>query len=70
MIDRVGPLIAMTNWLQGLALPIVDGCYDIVELAIRLGSIDPDPSAKRRLLVELNYWRFMANIILNFKRSN
>ena len=37
---------------------------DIVELAVNMGSIDPEPSDKVIERVEQGYWDFMANIIL------
>ena len=66
-IKRVGKFKAMSEWLSGLALPI-EYCYDdIVELAIKMGSIDKNPSDKLRSKVEQNYFDFMANIILEFQ---
>ena len=39
---------------------------DIVPLAIKMGSIDENPSEKLQARVIDNYWSFMANIILSF----
>ena len=67
MIERVGKQKAMEEWLRGLALNIE--WYDdaIVDLAIKMGSIDPNPSNKLRSKVEQNYWLFMATIIMSFE---
>jgi len=70
-IEQAGKRQAMTDWLQGLAIPFA--CYngDIIDLAIRFGSIDPDPSPKQIYRVLENYWSFMANIILGMEgRAN
>jgi len=66
-IERVGKFKAMSEWLSGLALPIEYYYDDIVELAIKMGSIDKNPSDKLRSKVEQNYFDFMANIILEFQ---
>lgn len=66
-VDRVGKLKAMTDWLQGLALNIEYWDDEIVPLAIKMGSIDPNPSDKLKTKVIENYWSFMANIILGFE---
>ena len=66
-IDRVGKQKAMTDWLQGLALNIEYWNSEIVPLAIKMGSIDENPSEKLQAKVIKNYWSFMANIILWFE---
>ena len=66
-IDRVGKHRAMSEWLSGLALNIESYYSDIVNLAIKMGSIDPNPSDQLRSKVEQNYWLFMANIIMSFE---
>ena len=43
---------------------------DIVELAIKMGSINPNPSDNLRNKVEQNYWDFMANIILDIEKDS
>ena len=63
-IERVGKFKAMTEWLQGLALNIEYMNVAIVPLAIKMGSIDPNPSEKLQAKVIENYWAFMANVIL------
>ena len=67
MIERVGKQKAMEEWLRGLALNIE--WYDdaIVDLAIKMGSIYPNPSDKLRSKIEQNYWLFMATIIMSFE---
>jgi len=66
-IERVGKHQAMIEWLQGLALDIEYWNDNIVPLAIKLGSIDENPSEKLKARVIDNYWSFMANIILGFE---
>ena len=68
-VDQVGKHKAMTDWLQGLALNIPYTNVDAVELAIAMGSIDPNPSDKLFEKVCDNYWRFMANIILGMEKE-
>ena len=58
---------AMSEWLSGLALDIEFYYSDIVNLAIKMGSINPDPDDKLRNKVEQGYFDFMANIILGFE---
>ena len=67
MIERVGKQKAMAEWLSGLALDIEYYYDDIVKLAIKMGSIDPNPSDKLRNKVEQGYWDFMSNVILGFE---
>ena len=67
MVERVGKQKAIAEWLQGLALNIEYYYDDIVNLAVKMGSIDPNPSDKLRSKVEQNYWLFMANIIMSFE---
>ena len=68
MIDRVGKQKAMSEWLSGLALDIEYYYDDIVKLAIKMGSIEENPSEKLQARVKENYWNFMANVILGFKK--
>ena len=67
MIERVGKQKAISEWLSGLALDIEFYYDDIVKLAIKMGSIDKNPSDKLISKVEQGYWDFMANIILGFE---
>ena len=66
-VQQVGKFSAMTDWLQGLALNIEYRNYAIIDLAVKLGSLDENPSEKLQDQVCDNYWRFMANIILSFE---
>ena len=66
-VERIGKFKAMSDWLSGLALPIDYYYDDIVKLAIKMGSIDENPSDKLRSRVEQGYFDFMANIILGFE---
>ena len=69
-IERIGKHKAMTEWLQGLALNIEYWNDQIVPLAIKMGSIDENPSEKLQSRVIENYWSFMANVILWFEPKN
>jgi len=66
-VERIGKQAAVAEWLSGLALNI--DCYycDIVEMAVRFGSIDPNPTEKMFDKVCDNYWKFMANVILGME---
>ena len=67
MVERVGKQKAIAEWLSGLALNIEYYYDDIVKLAIKMGSIDENPSEKLQARVKDNYWSFMANIIMSFE---
>ena len=67
MIERVGKYKAMSEWLSGLALNIEYYDDAIVDLAIKMGSINPNPNDKLKSTVAANYFDFMANIILGFE---
>ena len=67
MIERVGKQKAIAEWLAGLALDIEYQYDDIVKLAIKMGSIEENPSDKLQARVQNNYWNFMANMILSFE---
>ena len=66
-VKRIGKQKAMTEWLQGLALDIEYYYNDIVNLAVKMGSIDENPNEKLQAKVIENYWSFMANVILSFE---
>jgi len=66
-IERVGKQKAIAEWLSGLALDIEYYNDAIVDLAVKMGSIDPNPSDKLKDKVAANYWDFMANVILGFE---
>ena len=48
---------AMSEWLSGLALDIEYYYDDIVNLAIKMGSIDPNPNDKLRNKVQQGYFK-------------
>ncbi len=66
-VARVGKQKAMANWLAGLALDIEYYYSDIVKLAVKMGSINENPSEKLQSKICENYWSFMANVILGFE---
>ena len=68
-VERVGTQKAMADWLAGLALNLPYWYDEIIELAIEMGSIDENPSEKLQNKVISNYWDFMANIILGFRKK-
>lgn len=68
-VERVGKYKAMSNWLSGLALNIEYYNSDIIKLAIKMGSVDENPSEKLQEKICDNYWDFMANIILGFEKE-
>ena len=68
-VSRIGKQKAIAEWLSGLAIDI-EYYYDgIVDLAIKFGSIDENPSDKLYNKVCENYWLFMANIICGMEQS-
>ena len=67
MIARVGKQKAIAEWLSGLALNIEYYNDAIVDLAVKMGSIEPNPNDKMKDKVAANYWDFMANVILWFE---
>ena len=67
MIERVGKQKAISEWLSGLALDLPFYYNEIVDLAVKMGSIDPNPNDKLRERVEQGYSDFMANIIMSFE---
>ena len=68
-IRRRGERGALAEYLSGLpsccSLPCYNG--EVIDLAIKMGSIDPDPSDKLISTVLENYWSFMADILLGMK---
>jgi len=57
---QIGRQAACKEWLQGLALSIAYTNYDILELAIKWGSLSKYPSnAECRKILD-NYFNFMA----------
>lgn len=66
-IERKGRRGAMVEWLSGLALSMP--CYydEIIDFAIKMGSIDDNPTEKQKDKIIENYFPFMANIILTME---
>lgn len=69
LAERVGKQKAITEWLQGLALNIPYWNDEIIDLAVEMGSINPEPSDNLRDRVLNNYFNFMANIILLIEKK-
>ena len=67
MVVRVGKQKAIAEWLSGLALNIPHTHDDIINLAIKMSSIDKNPSNKLQNRVVENYFNFMANMLLSIK---
>lgn len=67
LVNSVGKQKAMADWLSGLAINIAFTNYDIVELAVEMGSINEDPTEKQKDQIVNNYFNFMANIILKME---
>ena len=67
MIERVGKQKAIAEWLAGLPLNIPYIRDAIVNLSIKMGSIDKNPSNKLQDRVVENYFNFMANMLLAIK---
>ena len=68
-ISRVGKQKAIANWLSGLALDLPFYYDDIVNLAVEMGSIDPNPSDALRTKIEQGYWDFMARMIMEIEKD-
>ena len=68
-IKRSGKLVAMTEWLQGLALNIPYWNDDIIPLAKKMGSVDDNLTPKQEEKIIENYWSFMANIVLGLEKE-
>ena len=62
-VDQVGESRALTDWLQGLPsainLPFYNG--DILDLAVKWGSIPENYTEKQADKILDNYFNFMAN---------
>ena len=67
LVERVGKQKAMTEWLSGLAINIAFTNYDIVELAVEMGSVDKDPTEKQKDQIVDNYFNFIAKVILKME---
>ena len=60
-VSHWGSHQAISDWLQGLALPIDYTYHNIIELAKDWGSIPQDATSKQEDKICDNYWSFMAN---------
>ena len=67
MVRRAGKQKAMAGWLSGLAIDIPYYYEDIINLAVEMRSIAPNPDVKTIDVVCDNYWNFMAKMILSFE---
>ena len=67
MVARIGTQKAIAEWLSGLALNIPYIHDDIINLAIKMSSIDKNPSNKLQNRMVKNYFNFMANMLLSIK---
>lgn len=68
-IDRLGYFKALEEWLSGLAIPFACYNHEIIDLAVKMGSIDENPSDKLCDRVVDNYFKFMANIIYGLRKE-
>ena len=68
-VAQVGKQKAIADWLSGLALNIEYYNQDIIDMAIRFGSIDANANDRLKDKVLENYWSFMANIILGMEKE-
>jgi uncharacterized protein (UPF0303 family) len=68
-IKQYGKQRAMTEWLSGLAIDIAFTNYDIVKLAVKMGSLDEDPTEKEKDQIVNNYFNFIAKIILKMENK-
>ena len=62
-IARYGEVGAFREWLMGLpsAINIVFTNYDIIQLAIRWGTLEKDATEKRKDFFIQNYFNVLAN---------
>jgi len=67
MVRRVGKQKAIAEWLSGLAIDIPFYYEDIIDLAVEMGSIAPNPDKITYDQVCYDYWNFMARMILSFE---
>jgi len=66
MINRIGKLKALTEWLQGLPSVLTLPFYnvEILEIAKKWGSLKINATEKQEDKILLNYWNYMANQLL------
>ena len=67
LIKRVGKQKALTEWLSGLAINIPCYNHEIIELAIKMGSVSEDLTEDQKNQIVDNYFNFMANVILKME---
>ena len=67
LIKRVGKQKAMTEWLSGLAINIPCYNHEIIELAIKMGSVSEVLTEDQKNQIVDNYFNFMANVILKME---
>ncbi len=67
LIKRVGKQKAMTEWLSGLAINIPCYNHEIIELAIKMGSVNENSTEDQKDQIVNNYFNFMANVILKME---
>ena len=67
LIKRVGKQQAMTEWLSGLAINIPCYNHEIIELAIKMGSVNENSTEDQKDQIVNNYFNFMANVILKME---
>ena len=60
---------AFSYWLSGLPsvidLPFYNG--EIIELAVKMGSLDKNHTEQQAERIYTNYWNFMAYMVLDMK---
>lgn len=63
MIERVGPIAAFAEWLQGLpsCFNIEFTNWDILRLAREWGSLSENATDRQDQRILDNYWNFIAN---------
>ena len=67
LIKRVGKQKALTEWLSGLAINIPCYNHEIIELAIKMGSVSEDLTEDQKNQIVDNYFNFMAYVILKME---
>lgn len=66
LINRIGKLKALEEWLRGLPSVITIPFYnvEIIEIAKKWGSLKMNATEKQEDKILINYWRYMANQLL------
>ena len=59
-ISSIGEHATMVSWLQGIALDIAYTNSDIINLAVKWGSLDENATEGEQGKILDNYWRLMA----------